>query len=726
MRLCAAIGVAFLLAGIARLCAAEPILLSHAEATFHAGDPDELDYVINGIEAEPHGWSVIPKLSEPQALIVRCAQPVQAAELDFTLFFRSGRPNNSIAEFALSYTTDTQPSLNGKWEPLDVQRFTAEVATLQRAEHGHLRAAYLPEVMTGVVPDDTYRVSVLLPRGLATGFRLQVFPLIPYVGGPAWMAWGASHDFVLTEFRVEVHDRETTNIALHRPVKASHPLFAATMPEELASGTNDFHRLFAPMTPGALTDGLPSTIAHPRDEGLGTNFYFEIDLGRLAKLDHVGLRTRGDGYLDRFSRMLVRLYEQDPESGATPIWEGMDRADGSHPKAGTADIVRAGLGNGTFRGRYLRLSSDNPAPLSPQLAEVEVYETRTPEVISARVDGREIPIKGELDLPPGTRRLSLRLRIPQIGLPTGVAFRWRLEGDLEVWQPSRLMAIDMPCPPPGKTVFEAQAMHSDHEWDATILSLPIIARQHLWETQWFQWSGGGSALTVVAGLVFYGMRRRTARQMTLMRAQAALAEERARIARDIHDDLGASLAHIALLGELAQGSFDQSAGARTYVDDMARAADKLTRSVDEIVWALNPANDTLARFGGFVGDFAQDFLQAAGMECRLAFPDAWPDLALPPKLRHHLFLVIKEALHNIVSHSGATTVRLEIVAEGDRLRLTLADNGRGFDPKTVGGSRPGGGHGLTNMHRRIEELNGAFSLKSVAGKGTTVIIEVNL
>jgi hypothetical protein len=405
---------------------AEPIPLKSAEATFHGRDSVELARVIDGIAIGPEGWSVAPNLDKPQAMIFRCARPVETPELDVTLYFLSGRPNNSIAEFSLSYTTDAEPSLEGNWKPLEIQRFTAEVATLQRTDQGHLRAAMLDDVMTGKIPDDTYRIAVLLPERRATGFRLDAFPVFAYPDASPWMSWGTPHDFVLTEFRVEEHARDTTNIALHCPAKASHLLYRE-------------------MQPGALTDGLPATIAHPSDETPNPDFYFQVDLGRVAAFDHLALRTRGDGYLDRFSRIIVRLYEAYPETGVAPAWEGMVRTDGSSPPAGTADIVRAAQGSGVFRGRYLRLSSDSKIPLSPQLAEVEVYESRTPEVIEALADGREIPIDGSLDLPPGVRRLSLCLRIPQLGMPLGDAFRWRLHGFLEEWQVARLMTSTCPA-----------------------------------------------------------------------------------------------------------------------------------------------------------------------------------------------------------------------------------------------------------------------------------------
>ncbi|TAE74752.1 MAG: sensor histidine kinase [Verrucomicrobia bacterium] len=204
----------------------------------------------------------------------------------------------------------------------------------------------------------------------------------------------------------------------------------------------------------------------------------------------------------------------------------------------------------------------------------------------------------------------------------------------------------------------------------------------------------------------------------------ALDRERARIARDIHDDLGASLTHIALLGELAQNDIDRPERARVHVDDIFRAACKLTRSVDEIVWALNPSNDSIPRFAAYVGDFTQEFLQSADIGCRLSIPADLPGRPLPPKVRHELFLAIKEALHNIVSHAAASSARLEISMRGDHLRVLIADDGRGFDPASPAPGRPGGGHGLANLRQRMQEVGGSLEILSSPGGGTTVVLEV--
>jgi len=689
--------------------AMEPIPLVRPEATFFAGRPADFARVVDGLEVGPQGWSVAPKVHEPQALVVRCARPVEAAELDVTLFFMAGRPLHTIAEFALSYTTDSEPSLSGNWKPLEVQRFNAEVTTLRRTKDGRLRSDPLPDLVTGTIPDDVYGATVLLPGGRATGFRLEVFPVKRTPDSPPGLSYQPNFDFFLTEFRVAVHTRQTTNIALHRPVKASHTLFVLDRGESQQAG--------------ALTDGLPATIAHPDDPTLGANFYFEVDLGQVAALDHIGLRNRGDFGIDRFSRMRVRLYENDPSGGAVPAWDGMDRADGSHPELGAVDTIRAGLGTGVFRGQYLRLSSDSRVPLSPQLAEVEVYESRTPEVISVLADGREIPATDRLDLPPGVRRLALRLQIPQTGMPPGVKFRWRLLGDLEAWQDSRLMTIDMACPVPEKSVFEAQALHSDGQWDATIYRLPIHIGRFFWETPAFRWLAGISGLLAALGLGLFVARRRAKRQLQRLRLETALANERARIAQDLHDDLGAELSSIAMLADLERQDLPPERAAVSRLNEITSHAKHTVRRLEEIVWAVNPANDTLEGFAGFFCKFAQGYLELAGVASRFDLPDLFPGHSLSTVRRHHLFLAAKEALHNAVRHGSPTEVTIRMQLSVAVFHLIIEDNGCGFDDSQ---DRSDAAHGSANMSRRMTAIGGTFARDSHPGKGTVVTFSIPL
>lgn len=686
--------------------AAEPIPLIRPEATFFAGSPADFARVVDGVETGPQGWSVAPKMFEPHALVVRCARPVEAAELDVTLFFLSGKPLHTIAEFALSYTTDAEPSLHGNWKPLDIQRFNARVTTLRRMPNGRLRSEPIRFEITGTIPDDVYQVTVRMPDGRATGFRLEVFPVRRVPGTLQGLSYQPDFDFLLTEFRVAVHHSETTNIALHRPVTASHPLFVNQNGEAMEAG--------------ALTDGMPATIAHPHDPGVGADFHFEIDLGRIAHLDHIGLRNRGDVDGNRMSRMWVRLYEDPPDHGALPVWEVMNRADGSHPGLGAVDILRAGMGRGVFRGRYIRISTDSPVPLSPQLAEVEVYESRTPSIVSVLADGREIPLTERLDLPAGVRRLALRLQIPQPGLPPGVAFRWRVPGELDAWQDSRLMNIDLACPLPGNSVFEAQALHSDGHWDATIYQLPIHTGRFFWQTPVFRWSTSIGIVLAAVGLGVILTRRRAARQLTRMKMASALADERRRIARDIHDDLGTGLTRISIIADGDFASPRQAARMELDLTTIRSVAREMVLAMDQIVWAVNPQNDSLEALARYLAEFAEEFLEPTGLRLRLDLPLDLPDWSLPSRLRHNLFLAFKEALNNTVKHAAAHEVEITLRVEERRIRLVVRDDGRGFV------SPPSAGNGLDNMRARLESLGGTCRITSNPGQGTTVEFELDV
>ena len=162
------------------------------------------------------------------------------------------------------------------------------------------------------------------------------------------------------------------------------------------------------------------------------------------------------------------------------------------------------------------------------------------------------------------------------------------------------------------------------------------------------------------------------------------------------------------------------------VDQIYSTARELTRSMDEIVWAVNPQHDTLDSLVTYLGRFAQHFLAAAGIRCRLDVPLALPALALTAEIRHNVFLAFKEALHNVVKHAQATEVRLTLELRPEGFMLVIADNGCGFtwhpgqEPavEPADGERLAGGNGLRNMQRRLEEIGGGCGWDTAPGEGT--------
>lgn len=228
---------------------------------------------------------------------------------------------------------------------------------------------------------------------------------------------------------------------------------------------------------------------------------------------------------------------------------------------------------------------------------------------------------------------------------------------------------------------------------------------------------------LVLGLWRYLEKFRFEQQVTRLKQKGALDEERARIARDLHDELGANLARIGLLTELADQAIEEPAKARHQLDRILQAARGLTRQLDSVVWAVDPANDTLESLARYLHGHAEEYLGIAGVRCRFD-ADELPGVPLSSPLRHHLLMITKEALHNVVKHAAATMVKIRLRMEQGMLTLEIEDDGKGIGVPE--GHRHG--NGLANIHKRAQTASGRCEIMPGPGlKGTLVrlIIPMN-
>ena len=162
--------------------------------------------------------------------------------------------------------------------------------------------------------------------------------------------------------------------------------------------------------------------------------------------------------------------------------------------------------------------------------------------------------------------------------------------------------------------------------------------------------------------------------------------------------------------------------ARPHLEKLRAATGEAFQALDEIVWAVNPKQDSVAGLAAYLREFGPDFLSPAGIHCRLDFPNPAPDDPLDSKMRHHLFLVVKEALNNIVKHARATEVWLRLNVKDKTMSLAIEDNGCGF----VFPQPPGMGNGLVNMRERITQLGGQLTVNSAPGQGTRIELTIPL
>ena len=252
---------------------------------------------------------------------------------------------------------------------------------------------------------------------------------------------------------------------------------------------------------------------------------------------------------------------------------------------------------------------------------------------------------------------------------------------------------------------------------------------------------GGAAAGLVAGALAARAvsLRRMRRRLDEMERVHALDRERARIARDLHDDIGAGLTEIAMQTDWVRRDVQGLASAATVAraEKACASAMDLVRSVDAIVWAVNPANDTLDRFVPYLTHSAEQFLDAAGVNVRFDVPEKVPPLPLAGTVRHDLFLVVREAINNAVKYARAKVVRLGVRLENgavhgshansSKLVITIEDDGQGFLlPTSVPGVKHAGRSGLANMQRRVEDLGGRFVIESRPGTGTRIELAVPL
>jgi signal transduction histidine kinase len=279
---------------------------------------------------------------------------------------------------------------------------------------------------------------------------------------------------------------------------------------------------------------------------------------------------------------------------------------------------------------------------------------------------------------------------------------------------------------PGEYVFRVKTVTPFGEPIGAELALNILIPQPLWKRPSFVLPVILISAVAIATIVWFIVHRRMQARLDRSEHRRKMEHERIRIARDIHDDLGASLTQISLLSQAAHGKLQNSNPAWPDTERLRTVAVLLTQKLDEIVWAVSPQHDTLESLLSYLTDFAEEFLQAAGIRARIHIPVRLPDWPLSSSLRHNVFLSAKEALNNAVKHAAASEIHLQVAITDHVFELTIEDNGCGFSPPVPSSLRKdlSGRHGLDGMRKRMELLGGDFELDTAPGRGTRVTFRV--
>lgn len=383
----------------------------------------------------------------------------------------------------------------------------------------------------------------------------------------------------------------------------------------------------------------------------------------------------------------------------------------------------------------------NPWPPPVVIEEVLVdgkvhnpaVESRRPEAANGAKFAPHRPRLPRVEMGPGRHYLEIHFTGLSFIAPDKVQFKYRMEGVDPGWVEAgnqRLAIYNFI--PPGEYRFRVLACNNDGVWNEEGAALALEVRPYFWQTLWFKILGGGLLVGGSGGVIGFYERRKARRKLERVQQQRALERERARIAKDIHDDLGANLTRITLLSDSIRSDLGDTAQAEVHLDRISATARDLTRAMDEIVWAVNPKHDRLDSLVNYLGKFAQDFLSSAGIAYRSEMPIQLPHWPLDSQVRHNLFLAFKEALHNAVKHAAAKEVHVSLALRKEAFVLTVRDNGCGFRRDDLAPSadpalpRLSTGNGLANMKNRMEGIGGHCELQSKPGAGTVVRFVVRL
>jgi len=373
------------------------------------------------------------------------------------------------------------------------------------------------------------------------------------------------------------------------------------------------------------------------------------------------------------------------------------------------------LAVGTWEGFFTVRDNALRAPAPPEVQISRVLAADS--LVATNVD---LPTTAGITLPYTFNRVTFHLRSTNLIDQERDEFTYRLLGSDTAWismgSEDRITFNSLEA---GDHRFQVRARTNGGAWGATS-SIAFTVLPPFWATWWFR-TLVAMVLVLCGWLVFRAvLRARLRKQREELERERVLLEERMRIAHDLHDDLGSSLALIAMEGELAR--MNEDADPRDALKRVSEGAREVTDNMRRIVWALGSGQDTLGDLAAYLRSSAAELMDRADLELVASANITTPGLKLTTDQRRHLLLIVKELLLNVTKHAQASKAGLRMVQENGSLSMTVSDDGRGFDVE----ARMGAGTGTTSLRERVKALGGTVDVRSRRGEGTSVEVTLPL
>jgi ligand-binding sensor domain-containing protein/signal transduction histidine kinase len=399
----------------------------------------------------------------------------------------------------------------------------------------------------------------------------------------------------------------------------------------------------------------------------------------------------------------------DPETGHVRHFSALEGV----PSGGFTSAIRdrsGALWFASLSGLSRLVPEPNPAPHVPKVLITGLQAGGEDYAISQLGESR---IAG-LSLSPSRNRMQVEFVAPGDDSDQSLRYRFMLTGADSTWtEPRAQHSVDYRNLAAGSYRFLVKAVDPEGHESANTAEVSFVILPPLWRRWWFESILLAAALALAYGLHAYRLKN-----------ILALERMRTAIATDLHDDIGTSLAQIAVLSEVAQvngaESVSQSDPPLARIGDLAR---EVTDSVNDIVWSIRSGDESLESLTRRMREFAAEFLEPAGIEFSWAAAKAPPGLKLTLNSRRQIFLIYKECMHNLLKHSGCRAARITFEVGNQEAVMTVADNGKGLNGSSRSQSSRGG-NGLSNMRRRAESMAGSVEFSTSPGGGCQVTLRL--
>lgn len=293
-----------------------------------------------------------------------------------------------------------------------------------------------------------------------------------------------------------------------------------------------------------------------------------------------------------------------------------------------------------------------------------------------------------------------------------IQYSYKLDGVDEKWSsPSTEHSVTYSRIPAGAHTFRVKALSAQGVWSVRAAEFSFVIAQPFYTTWWFV-----LLIVLLISAIIYTIYRYRINQLL------AIHHIRQNISKDLHDDIGATVSSINILANIAKSDLISESKRNQFLQTIQDETKHVSQSISDIVWSINPKNDSLEVMFARMQRYASELFEAANIDYEFTFPNTKiDDSKLDIHKRQHLYLIFKEGVNNLVKYANSSTATIHFEIQNQYLKMTIADNGKGFDVQ-----KNTEGNGILNMKKRAEEIKGTLELESQMGIGTKICLSLKM